>query len=98
MPHSLAPASTVVRTDEVVDAEIDNEIVALNIARGTTYSFNQIASRIWRLLGTPVRVSDLCATLLTEYDVEPDVCQLDVINLLEELLSEGLIVRSMEKE
>jgi hypothetical protein len=90
---SLAFGSVVARSDGVVDAEIDNEIVVLNIERGTTYSLNQVGSRIWRLLEPPIRVSALCETLLTEYNVEPDVCESEVINLLEKLLSEGLIVR-----
>jgi hypothetical protein len=92
----LSLASVVNRSDGFIDSEIDNEIVALNIESGTCYGLNRVGSRIWRLLGAPVRVSDLCATLRTEYNVDPGVCERQVLDLLEELRAEGLINTSRE--
>jgi hypothetical protein len=92
--HQLFPLSSstaVVRSDGVIDAEIDNEIVALNIEKGTCYGLNRVGSRIWSLLGAPIRISELCAALLTEYKLEPSVCERQVLDLLEELRAEGLI-------
>jgi hypothetical protein len=77
--------------DGFLEAEIDNEIVALSMAHGTCYGFNQVGSRIWALLAKAVRVSDLVATLLTQYQVDPDVCKCQVLDLLEELRAEGMI-------
>ena len=87
----LSPATVVARCDGLIDAEIDNEIVALNIANGTCYGLNSVGSRIWRLLAAPIRIRDICARLLTEYDVEPTACERQVLDLLEELHAEGLI-------
>jgi hypothetical protein len=92
----LSPAVVVVRSDGVIDAEIDNEVVALNIENGTCYGLNRIGSQIWRLLGAPIRISDLCSALLAEYTVEPAVCERQVLDLLEELQAEGLISVSAE--
>ena len=74
-----------------MEAEIDNEIVAFNIDRGTCYGLNDVGSRIWHLLSKPIRVSDLCTALIAEYKVEANVCERQVLNLLEELRAEGLI-------
>ncbi len=90
--RALSSECLVKRSDNFIDAEIDDEIVALNIAKGACYGLNRVGSRIWKLLGTPIRISDLCATLLTEYDVEPSVCERQVLDLLEELRAEGLII------
>ena len=85
------------RSDGFIEAEIDNEIVALSIERGTCYGLNRVGSRIWNLLATPTRISDICATLLREYRVDPTVCERQVLDLLEELRAEGLIAILEEK-
>jgi hypothetical protein len=84
-------STIVARRDGFVDAEIDDEIVALSVERGICYGMNKVGSRIWKLLANPIRVGDVCATLLIEYQVDPDVCERQVLDLLEELQAEGLI-------
>jgi hypothetical protein len=88
---SLSPANTVVHSEGVLVAEIENEIVALSIEKGTCYGLNPVGSRIWKLLEDPIRIDDVCAKLLSEYNVEPAVCERQVLDLLEELRAEGLI-------
>ena len=87
----------VVRSGGLIEAEIENEIVALNIEKGTCYGLNRVGSRIWRLLADPIRIGDICAKLLVEYKVEPSACESQVLDLLEELHAEGLITISKEK-
>jgi hypothetical protein len=93
----LSSATVVAKSDGFIEAEIDNEVVALSIEHGTCYGLNRVGSRIWNLLARPTRIGDLCATLLAEYNVDPNVCERQVLDLLEELRSEGLIVTSDEK-
>jgi len=92
LPRTLSLASVVVRKDGFLEAEIDNEIVALSVAQGTCYGFNRVGSRMWALLASSVRVGDLVATLLGEYQVDPDVCERQALDLLEELRAEGMIM------
>jgi Coenzyme PQQ synthesis protein D (PqqD) len=77
--------------DRFVEAEIDEEILALSIEQSTCYGLNRIASRIWNLIAKPIRVSDLCTALLAAYRVDPDTCERQVLDLLEALHAEGLI-------
>jgi hypothetical protein len=88
---SLSSASVVGRSDGFVAADVGDEVVALSIEHGTCYGFNRTGSRIWNLLATPARVGDLCATLVAEYAVDPKVCEDQVVGLLEELRTEGMI-------
>jgi len=85
--------SVVARKDGFIEAEIDGEVVALNIEQGTCYGLNQVGSRIWNLLLAPARISVICETLLAEYAVPADVCERQVLDLLEELCSEGMITK-----
>jgi hypothetical protein len=76
--------------DGFIEAEIDHEVVALSIERGTCYGMKRLGSRIWNLLAKPIRISDLCAMLLAAYRVEPEVCERQVLDLLKELRAAGL--------
>jgi hypothetical protein len=94
----LQSSSTVVAfKDGFVEAEIDDEILTLNVDRGICYGLNRVGSSIWKLLAEPIRVRDLCTTLLGTYRVDPDDCEQQVLELLEELCSEGLI-RSLDDQ
>ncbi len=83
--------SIVVRIDNTVDAEVDDDIVALNLDTGTSYGLNSVGARIWKRLAEPTRVSDLCASLVAHYDVEPATCAGQVLELLGQLQSESLL-------
>jgi hypothetical protein len=87
----LSHSSQVHRSDSCIEAEVDNEIVALNIETGTYYGLNRVGSHIWRLLAEPICISDLCTKLTTEYAVDAEVCERQVLDLLEALRAEGLI-------
>ena len=87
----LSSDTLVVRNDGLMEAEVANEIVALNVEKGTCYGLNSVGSRIWKLIAVPIRIGDICAKLLAEYKVEPSDCERQVVELLEELRAEGLI-------
>lgn len=81
----------VTRRDGMIEAEVDGELVALHVEKGTCYGFNPTATRIWALLATPQRISELRDRLLEEYDVDADSCEREVRELLGELERDGLI-------
>ena len=89
--NSISLNSTITRNAGVVEAEIHGEVVAMNIETGNCYGLNLVGSRVWNLLSDPIRISSICAQLNGEFDVEPKVCERDVIGLLEELHAEDLI-------
>jgi hypothetical protein len=87
----LSSTNVVARRDGLVQAEIDGEVAMTSIDDGTCYVLNQVGSRIWNLLEEPTQIGVLCATLLGEFKVDPEVCERQVLDLLEELRSKGLI-------
>jgi hypothetical protein len=72
-------------------AEVDGEVVALDVARGLCFGLDAVASHIWRLIAEPITPQSLCATLAAEYEVEPEVCERDVLAFLDALATEGLL-------
>lgn len=87
----LSVYSVVSRKAGIIEAEIEGEVVALNVETGTCYGLNQVGSRIWHMIATSPRISDICEALLAEYAVGPDDCERQVLDLLEDLYTEGLI-------
>lgn len=79
------------RKSGLIEAEVDGEMVALHVENGTCYGFNGTATRIWAMLGEPKRVSELRDALLAEYDVDPETCRTQLIELLRELERDGLV-------
>ncbi|MEA3032372.1 MAG: hypothetical protein QOH86_388 [Sphingomonadales bacterium] len=79
------------RKEGLIEAEVDGEIVALHVDNGTCYGFNGTASAVWRMLDRPRRLDEICAGLIGDYEVEPDRCEREVMELLRDLESDGLV-------
>lgn len=79
------------QADDPISADVDGELVMMSIEKGCYFGLEGIGSRIWHLIELPIRVSDLCEKLLSEYDVDKAVCEADVIEFLGELAEQNLI-------
>lgn len=83
--------SVVVASPDQVSADLGGDAAILHLKDGVYYSLDPVGARVWALLKEPRRVRDVEAALLSEYDVEPSECHRDLLELLEKLLSTGLI-------
>lgn len=83
--------TVVARRDDILEAEVDAEIVALDVEAGNCYGFNKVASRVWGILAQPARVGDIVTRLTADYDVDAQTCEQQVLELLEELRGQGLV-------
>lgn len=88
---SISLESQVVASDDQVSTSLGDETVILGMHDGVYYGLDAVGARVWALLGTPRRVSDIVETLTREFDVAPERCARDVLDLLEELSTRGLI-------
>lgn len=79
------------RHAELIETEVDGELVALHIDNGTCYGFNGTATRVWAMIEKPRRLSEIKQQLLREFDVEPELCDRQVGDLLNELETDGLV-------
>jgi hypothetical protein len=88
---NLSEQSIVSVTKDQVSCSLGAEAAILNMRDGTYYGLDPVGAQIWRLLQTPRRIAEIQELLLQEYDVEPERCQGDLLQLLEDLLGAGLI-------
>ena len=77
--------------DSAVVADVDGQLVALDINEGVCYGLDHLATRIWGLLDQPRSVLEIRDILIEEYEVDRDQCAVDVKALLEDLKAAGLV-------
>lgn len=86
---AIEMSSIVRQSGGQVSAEIDDEVVMMNVEQGNYYALDEVGSRIWALIEQPMEVSALCDRLIEEYEVERAACEIDVLKFLDELLEQG---------
>jgi hypothetical protein len=91
MKYTVSGRSVVVAAEGQVSCDLAGEVAILDVKSGIYYGLNAIGGRIWNLIQEPRMVSEVCQTLLEEYEVEPKRCEHELLVLLQELAAKGLI-------
>lgn len=68
---------------------LDAELVMIHVDSGRFVSLKDSGLRVWELLDTTGDLDRICATLVTEYDVEPEDCCLAVAKFADQLVEQG---------
>jgi len=85
---------TYVRSRSLLEAELGDELVALDVEDGLCFGFNEVATAIWRQLAQPTASSVLIKQLTQDYDVDRDECARDVEAVLAVLMQHRLVHES----
>ena len=88
---AISTENVVVASEEHVSADLDSESVILSLKNGTYYGLDPLGAHIWELIQEPRQVLEVRDAILSEYDVGAEQCETDLIALLDQLKSEGLI-------
>ncbi len=67
------------------------EVVILNHKSGVYYGLNEVGARIWQIIQEPQSLANISDAIVQEYGVNPEVCNPDIISLLEKLYAKELI-------
>jgi hypothetical protein len=87
---NLATAN-LVATSAQVSSELSGETVILNLKDGLYFGLNEVGNSIWQQIQQPTTFSQIQSQILAEYDVEPAVCEQDLVNILNQLYRVGLV-------
>jgi coenzyme PQQ synthesis protein D (PqqD) len=88
---SFTTASRIVVSDEQVFTMLSGEAVILGLRDGVYYGLDAVGARVWELLAEPRRVAELVTTIVDEFDVTPERCERDLMPLLDDLATRGLV-------
>lgn len=78
-------------SQDVMFQDMAGEAVLLNLRTGYYYGLDEIGTRIWSLLNSYRSIDQVYTTLLTEYDVTEDDLERDLLALIDDLCSHGLL-------
>jgi hypothetical protein len=81
-----------------MEAELGDELVALDPNGGECFGFNAVAASVWRLLEEPKTFDQLRGALLQEYEVDDEQCVRELRELLDNLAVKGLVARQSEPQ
>jgi len=87
----IRPDTIVVQSRDPVAVEVDQAVVMMGLEQGKYYGLEGVGGRIWALVDEPRSVRDVCAALVEEFEVDPDVCLREVTAFLTELAREKLV-------
>jgi hypothetical protein len=91
VPAALSLDTIVKRTGDVVFAQLDDELLAIDAPKGFLYSLNESGGRVWNALAAPATVREVCVRLSAVYTIDEDTCEAAVVALLEQMREAGLV-------
>jgi hypothetical protein len=77
---------------EVLFQELDGEAVLLDLASESYFGLDDVGTRIWQLLQDHGSLRKVFDVMLSEYDVEPERLEQDLLKHIGELADAGLVV------
>ena len=83
--------SSIVAAKDQVSCDLGGETVILNLRDSIYYGLTEVGFRVWNLIQEPQTVGDICRILLKQYEVDPVRCKNDLLALLQEMKTRGLI-------
>ena len=90
----MNPTDTFDLPANVAARRVGEETVILDLESGNYFSLDDIGTRIWELLSQGSSLAEVCTAVLEEYEVDRAQLEQDITALTQELLDQGLILRS----
>jgi hypothetical protein len=81
--------------ETVVVRAVGDEVVLLDLAAGEYFGLDAVGARVWELLDCGKSLEEVVTVLLDEFDVTEIELRADVIALVSELVSRGLLEQSV---
>jgi hypothetical protein len=91
MDANLSASTIVVAAGGQVSCPLGDEAAILTVQRSMYYGLDPVGARVWTLIQQPRSIGDLRDTIVSEYDVEAERCEQDLLEFLEKMRGEGLI-------
>ena len=88
---SIPLRTEVVAIRDQISCDLEGEAVILHLRDGVYYGLNEVAAKVWTLVQEPRTVLQIRDILLSSYDVDPDDCLRDLLNLLQRFNTWNLI-------
>ena len=76
----------VARNGQWLSAMLGEECVMMSTETGNYLTLSRVGARIWELIAPGIDATSLCTRLIQEFDVSPEICQVEVDAFLANLV------------
>ncbi|GBE57320.1 hypothetical protein BMS3Abin01_00232 [bacterium BMS3Abin01] len=80
-----------IKNDDVLFTSMGEDAVLLHVNRGDYYSLNKVGARLWILTDGSKSIADLAGLITEEFEITREAAEKDILELAEQLVSEGLV-------
>jgi hypothetical protein len=87
----ISRTTVIVASQRAISSDLAGEAAIIDFQSGSYYGLDEVGATIWKLIAEPRTVSEICDAVVAEYEVDPEVCERDVLALLGKLAASGLI-------
>jgi hypothetical protein len=91
MENVIADPSIVVAAKDQSSCPLGDDTIVLDLKAGLYFSLNNVGAFVWQMIQAPKSVAEIRAAIVATYDVEPDICERDLVALLRDLAARDLI-------
>ena len=82
----------------VFSSAVGSEIALLDNETNIYFTLNETGAFIWSVLQEPMTISELCAAVCGNFEVETGQCEVDVAKIVSQLIDAGLIDMKMNED
>jgi len=79
------------KSNDLLASDLNEEIIFMNLESGDYIGLNAVGSTIWKLIESPRSVEEIVQNLLTNYEVEENLCQEKALQFLNHMHQEDMI-------
>ena len=79
------------RADGILVEPVTDRLLMMQLETESYFLLSPVTARIWTLLESPCTVADLVQSLVTEYEVAPEVCRAEVIDVLRDMAEQHMV-------
>ena len=87
----IGPSTVFKKSTRQVSCQINEEVAILDLDRSQYFGLESVGVEIWEALEQPRSVAQLCDRVVETFEVSRAECEKDVLELLSNLQTEGLI-------
>ncbi len=87
-------SQNVVQCPNVLVQNLADEAVLLNLDSEAYFGLNEVGTRMFAVLQEHNSIADAHQQLLAEYDIDSEKLKTDLLNLIQQLVEQGLVTVS----
>jgi len=92
----VSKGTVLVASKEQVSCDFDGEAIILSLETDSYYGLNAVGAFVWELVKEPKTFDQIKEAILANYEVDPNECERDLMELVDDLLARELIQASNE--